>query len=200
MTGATAITALAARVRDSGNTMHTRANLASILTHCQRAVNLHLRVRRDEATLTLDFGRTLYRTNEVAADVARIERVRVHGRTLPEVAWGHLMHNRNDWYRAVDDAPSTWARIGSTLLVVTPAPWEALDVEVVYVTTPTAVADDAVELDLSNEHVPMLLDLAEGITLLRGRQLASLNAPLTRLSMMLPQRPGAGVPRASVNV
>jgi hypothetical protein len=200
VTGAAAITLLAARVRDSGNTAHTRANLATILTQAQRAINLHLRVRRDTGTLTLDYGRTLYRTSEIASDVARVERVRALNRTLPEVAWGHLVNNRRDWYRASDDQPATWARIGSTLLAITPGPWETLDVEVVYVTTPTDVVDDATELDVPDEHMPMVLDLAEGITQLRSRQFAAMTAPMTRLASMLPQRPGAGVPRASVNV
>ncbi len=200
MTGAAAITLLAARVRDTSSTAHTRANLTTILTHAQRAINLHLRVRRATGTLTLDYGRTLYRTSEIDTDVARIERVRVLDRTLPEVAWPHLVNNRPDWYRASDDVPATWARIGTTLLAITPAPWDAMEAEVVYVTTPTDVVDDTTELDVPDEHMPMVLDLAEGITQLRGRQFVAMGAPMTRLSMMLPQRPGAGVPRATVNV
>jgi hypothetical protein len=200
VTGAAAITLLAARVRDSGNTAATRGNLATILTHAQLVLNLHLRARLATATLTLDLGRTIYQTSEVAADVARIVRVRALDRTLPEVAWAHLVNNRRDWYRATGDQPATSARLGTTLLVITPAPWEAMDVEVVYVTVPTAVVDDATELDMPDEHMPMVLDLAEGITQLRNRQLAAMTAPLTRLASMMPQRPGAGVPRASVNV
>lgn len=200
MTGSAIITALGARVRDSINTATARADLATILTHCQRAVNLHLRLRRASATLALAAGRTLYRTSEVAADVARIEQVYVLERTIPETAWPQLVNNRADWYRATDGTPSTWARLGSTLLAVTPAPWEPLSIEVLYVTTPVNIGDNATEIDTPEEHIPMLLDLAEGVTLLRGRQFAAMTAAMTRLAMMLPQRPGSGVPRHTVNV
>jgi hypothetical protein len=200
VTGAEAIDALSARVRDTGNTAHPRATLATLLTHAQRALNLHLRARRSTATVSLEPGRTLYYLADIADDIARVERVIVNDRTLAEVAWTHLVYNNAEWYRADASEPATWARVGTTILAVTPAPWSTLEGSVVYTVIPPDVADDATELTLPDEHNALLLDFAEGLTMLRARQFAAMNGAMTRLAMMLPQRPGAGVPRAAVNV
>lgn len=200
-TGATLISALALRLRDSGNTAHPRDLLRRVLLHSQRALNLSERLRRKTTVAFTTSGRrTLYRTSEIASDVARIERIRYLDRTLHETAWQELIGNSRTWYRDTADRPHTWARVGGTLWVLTPASRAPITVEVVYVTVPVDITDDTTNIDTPDEYVPMLLDLAEGIMLFKARLYAKMDAPLSRLAAMLPQKPGAVTPARSTNV
>lgn len=198
MNGDDAIDALARRLRDAGTTAYTRAFLATVLTHCHRALNIHQRVRRAEATLAID-GRALFRTTEVAADVGRIERVYVEDYDLTEVHWSHLIQNDPEWYRVQADKPRTWARYGRSLLVVTPTPYEPIDVTVSYLIVPATITDAATPIDWPEELIPMLLDLAEGCALVKSRVLPAMDGAMSRFVGALGARPGTGLAWRKVN-
>lgn len=200
-TGTDLITTLAQRLRDADSTAHSRDLLLRILSQSQRAINFHDRVRRQTTvSFTTSVGRTLYRTSEIAADIARIERIRVFDRTLHEVNWHELKDSSPTWYRDVAGAPHTWARIGGTLWALTPGSWDPRAIEVVYVIITADVVDDATAIDLPDEFVPMLLDLAEGIMLMKARLFAQMDGALRRLGAMVPLTPKAGVPVITPNV
>lgn len=199
--GATLIDALARRLRDTSNTAHPRDLLRRILSQSQRALNLNERVRRKTtATFTTSVRRTLYRTSEIASDVARIERIRFLDRTLPETDWRSLVDNSRTWYRDVADRPYTWARIGSTLWVLTPITRAPITVEVVYITVPADLVDGATLVDFPDEFIPLLVDLAEGVVLLKARLYHAMDGPMSRLAAMMPQKPGASVPSKVTNI
>lgn len=198
MNGDDAIDILARRLRDVGSTAHARSFLATILTQCHMALNIHQRVQRTTATLSLD-GRALYETSEVAADVGMIERVIADDRDLSEIHWKHLIQNDPTWLRTTGSRPETWARIGRTLLVVTPVPWEPLDVTVSYLVVPPAITDAAVAILWPEELVPMLLDLAEGVVLCKARLYDAMDGAMSRLVTTITTRAGAGAPWRKVN-
>jgi hypothetical protein len=188
-TGATLITELARRLRDSGNTAHTRVLLGQVLSHCQRAVNLQLRLVKATVTFTPNAGRTLYTTDELAADVGRIERIRALDRMLPELPWRGLLGNSATWYRDVGMQPRVWAQIGSNLFVLSPRMLVPEALDVVYTIIPADVADAATDVDLPDEWVPLVLDLAESVMLFRARLYGPLEAVMARLSTLIPLRP-----------
>lgn len=181
--GATLITALSLRLRDSSNTAHPRDLLRRVLLQTQRVVNLAEKVRKTTAVVfTPPVGRTLFHVSEVAANVARIERIRTLDHTLPEVEWRTLVNNSVTWYRDLNPSHYTWARIGASLFVLTPAVWEPITVEVVYTTIPADITDDATNVDLPDEWIPLLMDLAEGIMLLKARLYHAMAQPMQRVT------------------
>jgi len=183
-TGATLIDALSRRLRDTSNTAHSRDLLKRILTHSQRAINLAQQAKKASVSFTPDPGRTIYTRTEVAANVGRILRI-IADRTLPEVRWPMLQDTDRHWYRAIGGRHVQWARIGGNLFVLHPALWEPEAVTVIYVTVPADVIDGATNVDLPDELLPMVMDLAEGIMLAKARITHAMDAPLTRLAAAL---------------
>ncbi len=198
MDGNDAIDFLARRLRDVGSTAHPRALLATVLTQCHRTLNIHQRVQRTTTTLNLN-GRTLYRTSDIAADVGSVERVIVDQRDLQEIHWTHLIQNDPRWLRATAERPRTWARIGRSLLAITPAPWEPLDVTVSYLVVPPAVVDAATAILWPEELMPQLLDLAEGVMLCKARLYDAMDGAMSRVATSVKGSPGVGAPWRKVN-
>ena len=199
MNGDDAIDLLARRLRDVGSTAHPRTLLATVLTQCHMALNISQREQRDTAMLSLD-GRSLYRISEVAADVGELERVIVDDRALSEIHWTQLVQNDPKWLRTTGERPETWVRLGRTLLVVTPVPWEPLDVTVSYLVVPPAIVDAATSILWPEEMIPMLLDLAEGVMLCKARLYDAMDGAMSRLVASLSARAGAVQPWRKVNV
>lgn len=187
-TGAALIDALSRRLRDTANTAHSRDLIRRVLSHSQRAINLAQQAKKTTASFTPSAGRTIYARTEVASDVGRILRI-ISDRTLPEVAWRHLQNVDPNWYRAVGARHVQWARIGGSHFVLHPALWETDPVSVVYVTVPADVVDGATNVDLPDEMLPQVMDLAEGIMLAKARLLPAMEAPLARLAAMLQLQP-----------
>lgn len=170
--GATLITSLARRVRDTSNFAHPRATLLDILNRCSYSLNAATRSKIRSVTMTPTAGRVLYPTTEVASDVIYIIGVQdTGGRDLMEVPWPVLVLNDPDWIHTVGTRHQMFSRIGRDILVLYPAVKDAdvLDLTIKYVQVPTALADDGVAWVLPDELEPVLLDLAEPIVYLRGR-------------------------------
>lgn len=189
-TGEALIDALSLRLRDAGNTAHSRDLIRRILSHTQRAVNLAQKVRKTDTTaFTPSAFRTLYRTTEIAADVGHIERIRVLDRTLPEIPWSQLVNNSRTWLQDVGSRHRVWSRIGGTLFVLAPRIHTPVAVNVVYTTIPADVVDDATNVDLPDEWLPLVLDLAEAVMLMKARLYAPMEDVMQRVMTMLEQKP-----------
>lgn len=187
--GATLITALARRLRDTSNTAHPRDLLRRVLSHSQRAINLAQQLKKTTATFTPDAGRTLYEIGEVAANVGRIVRIRAADRTLPEISWRQLVDNSRTWFRDIDTQHRTWSRIGGNLFVLTPALIVPSATEVVYVIVPADVVDDTTNVDVPDEWLPLVMDMAEALMLLRARLYHALDGPMSRIASTLSIKP-----------
>ena len=165
------ITELSRRLRDPNNTRNARTLVRDVLTQAQRVVNLHT---ADVVTITTSFtpsaGRVLYRRAEVASDVARILAVRQDDRELWEVPWRSLVHADPAWYRAQGPRHELFARIGTSLLAVYPAREVPTALSVSYVSVPTDLTDGAADVTISDEWIPLLLDIGELILTAKNRE------------------------------
>ena len=181
--GAQLIDALARRVRDTTNFAHSRVFLLDILNRCSYSVNASTRSKVTSVSLTPDPGKTLYATTAIKVIGVRD----INGRDLMETPWQSLVLNDPSWLHRIGPQHEMFAQIGRDLLVIYPAV-KAADIRALtlrVVTTPTALADDAVAWALPDELVPLLLDLAEVIVLFRGRVFfpsSAMDAPLQRVA------------------
>lgn len=189
-TGATLITALATRLRDAGSTAHARTLLLRVLSHSQRIVNRAHRLEKATVSFTPNTGRAIFTIAQVASDVARIERIiDDDDRTLPEVSWDHLLADSPTWYRDTTSRHRVWARLGGNLFVLTPRALTALPVSVVYTIVPPDVTDDATNVTLADEWLPLVMDIAESIMLLKARIYAPLEATMARIAASMVLKP-----------
>lgn len=182
------ITELSRRLRDTSNERHARTTVRDILTQCQRVVNLHKADKVSSASFTPTAGRTLYQVSTVAADVARIDDIRHANRSLQPVAFHALAHCDTRWLRAVGSRYELFSRIGGDLFVLYPAMNPAEAVTVVYVKVPSDVADAATAIDLRDDYVPLLLDLAEVVLSARVKLWSALPDLMKRIEKGLAPR------------
>lgn len=165
------ITELSRRLRDPNNTRHARTLVRDVLTQCQRIVNLHT---ADVVTITTSFtptaGRVLYRRTEIASDVARVLAVRQEDRELWEVPWRSLIHADAAWYRAVGPRHELFARIGTSLVAIYPARENPVALSVSYTSVPADLTDGLADVTISDEWIPLLLDLGELVLTAKNRE------------------------------
>jgi hypothetical protein len=160
---------LSRRLRDPNNTRHSRALVNTVLTQCQRVVNLHFADVVVSASFTPTSGRTLYRTSEIAANVARIAAVRQEDRDLHEVPWPSLVHSDARWYRRIGPRHELFARIGGSLFALYPAVAVPAAVSIDYVSVPADLADTTGDVVIDTELLPLLLDLGELVLTAKNR-------------------------------
>jgi hypothetical protein len=153
-----------------------------VLTQCQRIVNLHT---ADVVTITTSFtpaaGRVLYRRTEIASDVARVLAVRQEDRELWEVPWRSLVHADAAWYRAVGPRHELFSRIGTSLLAIYPARENPVALSVSYISVPTDLTDGAADVTISDEWIPLLLDLGELVLTAKNREFPRMADVMHRL-------------------
>ena len=161
------------RVRDPNNVQHADVIL-DVLTDAQRLVAVAMASTSTDATLTLTPRQVLYTYSAIASDVARILHVTYQGRALQRANWREFSHAHPVWLHAVGDVPRHWDVIGHNLLAVFPSPPTATrSVTVRYVPIlGTLGASDA--LTIPSAHVPLMLDIAEEVLLLRARLFPSI--------------------------
>lgn len=166
---------LARRVRDPQNTAHTRATVRDILDRAQVLLVRYYGVLIRERVFTHTVSRCLYELDP--ADTLRILDIfldTTEKRLFP-VQWPQLFHQAGPlwWRTTVDGDPTTWAYVGTKHFVIWPAPFDtAVDVIIREQHRPAALTADTVTIELPDEHVPALMDLAEALILLRGRDAA----------------------------
>jgi hypothetical protein len=157
------------RHRAAGVDRIARADAATVLSQCQRVVNLHKTDNTATVSFTPTAGQTLYTVAGVASDVARIDTVRHDDRDLHRVDFRSLAHCDTRWLHRTSNRYDLFSRIGGSLWVLYPAMESPVAVDVVYTIVPAAVADAATAIDISDEYVPLLLDLAEAVLTARVR-------------------------------
>lgn len=187
------ITELMRRHRNASADRVARSFVRDILTQCQRILNLHFGDRIVTAAFTPSAERTLYTVAAVAADVAKIVAVRESGRELFISAFEGIVDTDLDWLRRTGPRHELFSRVGADLWVLYPAKLSPTAIDVVYVTIPADVADAATPIDLSDELVPMLLDMAEAVLAMRVRVWTALPDLLERLKRGLATPPREGV-------
>lgn len=181
------ITELSRRLRDPNNTRHARVLIRDVLSQCQRVVNLHYADDILSTSFTPSAGRTLYRTSEIASTVARVVAVRQQDRDLHEVDWRQLVHSDAHWYRRQGPRHELFARIGGSLVVVYPARETPESITVDHVSIPANLTDGAGDVTISDELIPLLLDLGELILTAKNREFTRMNDVAPRVSKAFAQ-------------
>lgn len=169
------IDALATRVRDPNSTAHTRADLATILTHCYRLVNAATDTETSLANVTFAANQPLVSLFATLAFSIRVLTVGSSStqRLTPVPDWRWLASHDPLWFRRTADYPSVWGMIGRDLLFVWPAPRVATVFSVAYVSASSISDSIGASIGAQQMNMP-ILDLAEQVVLLRHRLLASM--------------------------
>lgn len=159
------------RLRDTTNFAHSTAVLTRFLDHSQKIMNFAQQLVLTTTSFTTTARRVLYANTEVSATFGQVVTIRDSKRNLFEVPWRSLVHNDPKWYRRVGQRPETFARVGHDLLIITPATFAPVTLDVVYskvTATPTGVPGD---VEIPQEFATNLVDMIELLALLRGRRL-----------------------------
>lgn len=173
-------TALSLRIRDPNNTAHNLAVVYEVLSHCQRLVNAAGDVRRETSTSAVSPGTnpftTLFINNRM-----RVTEIRVGANNtaaskstpLPRVNWRQLAVRDPHWVRATAPRPRYWDMIGQNILLLWPNWTQPFNIQRRILTNPATLTGSSSVTELPDQHMPMILALAESVLLLRHRLLAS---------------------------
>jgi hypothetical protein len=176
-------TVLSRRIRDPQNTAHDLTTVVyPILSYCQQLVNAAGDVRR-EATLPALLSpvatpfTTLFINNWMRMTEVRVGKntpAAIAATPLPRINWRTLAANDPHWLRATAPRPRYWDLIGQNVMLLWPlwtTPFTILRRTLV---TPATLTTAASITELPDEHMPMILALAESVLLLRQRLLTSI--------------------------
>lgn len=158
------------RARDPGGLATSSAVARDFLSRVQQIANLGLQAVLVESTLVTDPQRQVYPLTLVP-EAGRVIAVRQGERDLSRAAWTWLRHVDRRWSRAVGARLEAWAPLGRTHLILHPGLPDAASVTVVSVKITTALSDPTVLLELPDELLPPVYDLAEALLLLKLRKL-----------------------------
>ena len=181
MTVSELLSALSLRLRGPA---HSEVLMKAILTHCQRIVNSHIRTVLKTDTLSTNPHQQVY-SMALMPDALRVESVQEGNRDLAPIMWDSLGEMDRKWFRRVASRFETFSKIGRNVLVINPAKPEASSVSVIStkLTAALSVPTDVVELD--DQDLLPVLDLAEAVLLVRERRFQSLPELLARLRSRL---------------
>lgn len=177
---------LLARVRDPDALGTSRATCRLLLTHLQRIVNCRLGYVVGTLTLATVPYQQIYRVSDpVQAPLAmRMLGVQEGSRNLKKIKWPEFWYMDRAWSRAIGSAFQLWSMIGRDLLVLWPSKPGADSVTLVYAKLTNELTDDTIAIELPDETVPLVLDLAEALICYKQR----VYGPITKLAETIPKR------------
>gem|GEM_PF-6480198 len=162
---------------------HTPELIRTILAHAQCLVNARLGHVLVTETLTTRPRQQVYST-ALLTDSLRVVGVRESNRDLAPALWRSLGFAHRHWFRRTGSRFEVFSRLGRNLLILHPAKPEQSSVSVASIKL-TGALGDTDQVELSDEDLPPVLDLAEAVLLLRERRFESLKEVLTRLAAAL---------------
>lgn len=157
------------RVRDPQAQLTSREFVLGRLSDAQRLVNARLGLILDEATLTTEPLRIFYPIRDLLPLATRVMFVEQAGRNLVPVPWKTFWYMARGWPRSVGGTLQLWATCGRDLLVLWPALRVATPVTVKAAKLTSTVDSDNDEMELPDDTLPMVVDLATLFVLLKAR-------------------------------
>src|SRR5262245_36284584 len=177
------IDVLLQRTRDPQGTANTRLFVRTILSMAQQLTNAGIKAIIDELPLVTEPMRQVYPIKDLLPVSANIVAVREEGRDLKEVDWRTLAQVDRQWPRRTGSRFETYSLVGRDLLIVHPALPETSHVDVHYAILTAELTSESTRTELHDDFVPVVLDLAETVLLMRGRQFDQANAALLRIAL-----------------
>ena len=170
------------RVRDPHAAANSRAFVRTVLTHVQRLVNAKLGLEVVEIAFATVAYQQVYPIVTVADEALRIVGVREEGRDLVEVKWREFWFLQRNWLRHTAAAFQNYSLVGRDLLVIYPAKPEASEVTLVAAALTTDFQSDDAAIQLPDDYIPLLIDLATVVVSLKGRAYQPLKALAASIS------------------
>ena len=180
MTAGEVLTSLTLRLRGPA---HSTVLMYQIISHCQRLINLRRGAVLESVPLTTTPEQLFYNLTQFG--VLRVEGIRSGSHDLKPTALKNLGYLSRQWGRARSEVVRLWGSVGRRLVFLFPATVSAQSLTVTGVTASADVAVPADVMDLPNEHLNAVLDLAEIVLLLKERRHLSVPVALERLSKEL---------------
>lgn len=162
------------RVRDPDAKLTSRDFVRARLSDAQRLVNARFAFLYDETTLVTEPLRLFYPLTALLPAATRPVFVTEGERNLVPIPWRSFWHLSRGWPRTVRNAFQLWSLIGRDLLVVWPAQRTSVNLTVKSAKLTTALDSDNDPLELADEVLPMVVDLATVLTLLKAREYGSM--------------------------
>ena len=163
------VSVLLARVRDPGAGATSRDQARDILSRCQQVINGAIGTVVSSDPLTLESYRQIYPIAGALPNALRVIGVEHQGRSLTPAPYNSLAQTDSAWFRKQDYRPEVFALPGRDTLVVHPAVDTDDTVTVKSIAVTAVLVDDATPTDMPDEDLPVVLDLAQIILLLRMR-------------------------------
>lgn len=174
-TAAEVIDELLPRVRDDvAGRVHDRAFVLDLVDRLQRVVARSQGLLIGDRFLLTEHERCIYDVD--TTEVLRVVDVRLGERLLSPTRWTRYSQLRRDWWRhgsgELSEVLQSWAPFGPSKMIVWPAirlPLPQTLVSMRVQLQPTPLVAEITDLDIPDEYVPQLLDLAEAFLLYKQK-------------------------------
>lgn len=183
MTAAEAIQKLNLRIRGEA---HTEQFLLDLLGRSQQIVNGVSQTILEEITLETAPYQQIYDLPSRIPRLFEVLSVRDESGDLDKIVnWKELAYRDRRWFRRVGNNFESYTVMGRDVLVIHPAKIEVSAVTVVYVRLTDLFETNADDLELPDDLVPTVVDIAEIICLMRERRFDSVPMLVKRLAGQL---------------
>lgn len=159
------------RVRSPEGVTAPRDFVRRMLSVSQNLVNAKLNLVFDDATLVTEPQRVFYPVKAMLPGAQKPLFVKEGARSLVYTPWRTFWYMKRGWPREIAERYQLWSLIGRDVLVVWPASRVATALTVTSTRLCASVADEDALMELPDDTLPMVVDLAEVLTLLRMRNL-----------------------------
>lgn len=182
------VSALLRRIRDPQGIANTRVFARSILSDSQRLINAGRNRVLETTALTTNPLQMFYPLTASLPNAVRVRGVREGDRDLEEMTLRQLSQLSSRWFRHIGDRFEAFCRVGRDLLIIYPAKSISSSVDVVYTKLTDNLVNDDEATDMPDEDLPDVMDLAEAILLIKGRELESVAPLVERITKRLKDR------------
>jgi hypothetical protein len=176
------------RVRSPEGITAPRSFVLKMLSASQNLVNAKLNLVLDTATLTTEPERVFYPIRALLPQAQKPLFVQEGPRDLVYAPWRSFWYMKRGWPRQLGERYELWSLIGRDVLVVWPARRVATPLVVTSTRLTVALANERDLMELPDDTLPMVVDLAEVLTLLRMRNLAPASEALESLIGRMKER------------
>jgi len=169
------------RVRDPQGVVASRAFVLDMLSKAQQLVNAKLAFVLDETPLVTEPLRCFYPIRSLLPQSQTVMFVTVGNKDLLRVPWRGFWAMKRGWPREVAEQMQLWSLVGRDVLVLWPSRRVATTVTVKSAKLTTPLVNEQSVPDLPDDVLPLVVDLAEVLVLLKMRKADMAGEAMTML-------------------